>query len=51
MSTDNVPNTTVTTISNQEVDFHMVNTEERSDIHSETSQCGYIKYKHTWKAA
>lgn len=27
MSTDNVPNTTVTTISNQEVDFHMVNQE------------------------
>lgn len=38
-----VANSTRVTVSNKEAEVDMGNTDERSDPHSETSQCGYKK--------
>lgn len=45
MSADDVNNTAVGTVLNQEVEFHVQNTNEQSDTHSETAQGCYAKYQ------
>lgn len=39
--------TTLGTISNWEMEIYMVNTDESSDTHSKTYQCGYNVHKHS----
>lgn len=39
MSTDDVTNVTVVMVTNEEVELYMVNTDERSDLHSEMVKC------------
>lgn len=51
MPDHNVVNSTVVTVSNEEVEFDVVNTNERRDTHThrhthtETSQCHSAKYR------